>query len=236
MDKAINYNNINNQINLLLLVVTITIGFYCWILSYGFTDHSPLTIIKAISFTSILLFLPDFIFFLLNKISSPNKYQWFRSIPFITLLVIIMLLLLSVLQSVWSLKLYSYLLYFGLFLILAFIIRYLVYYFKFIDIIYSVFAILFAFFLGSIVWGAGYTSPLIVEQLGTIQLKEIDTLYHAAVTGMIKTYNIPSTGLNGIPFLPYHWGSHWIIAQFSYLVNVSALQFYNICFPIIFCI
>jgi len=113
-------------------------------------------------------------------------------------------------------------------------IRYFVYYFRIIDIIYSVFAILFTFFLGSIIWGSGYASPLFVEQLCTIELKEIDTLFHSAVAGIIKTYNIPSTGLDGIPFLPYHWGSHWIFAQFSSLINVSALQFYNLCYPIIF--
>ena len=54
------------------------------------------------------------------------------------------------------------------------------------------------------------------EDLGFHQ----DTLYHAAVATMLKTYNISSTGLNGLETIDYHILVHRITAAVSILTEI----------------
>ena len=78
-----------------------------------------------------------------------------------------------------------------------------------------------------------YFSPLFLESLclGEVHL---DTLFHSSITSMIQTYGIPSTGLNGLPFLRYHTGSHWLFSQLSILLGIDVVNFYQLCYPVIF--
>lgn len=61
-----------------------------------------------------------------------------------------------------------------------------------------------------------------------------DTLFHAAVAAMIKTHGIPSIGIDGVSYLKYHYGSHWIMAQFSSIFNISTIKAYNLLYPVVF--
>lgn len=61
-----------------------------------------------------------------------------------------------------------------------------------------------------------------------------DQLYHAAIAAMIKTHGIPSAGIDGVLYLKYHYGSHWIMAQFSSLFNISTIKAYNLLYPVVF--
>lgn len=81
-------------------------------------------------------------------------------------------------------------------------------------------------------WGDGYANPLFVPALAE-GIGHRDALFHSAVCSMIQTYGVPSTGLDGTPLLYYHWGSHWVFAQFSQLLGIGPLDFYNIAFPIL---
>jgi hypothetical protein len=83
------------------------------------------------------------------------------------------------------------------------------------------------------IWSSAYVSPLYVENI-VLDTAHVDTLYHAAIAGMIKTYGIPSTGLDGIPFRAYHCGSHWLFAQLSKLLNLRVIDFYQLGYPVIF--
>lgn len=78
----------------------------------------------------------------------------------------------------------------------------------------------------------GYQNPLFEEKMAVAPV-HIDTLYHASISSMIQTYNVPSTGLDGIPYLPYHTGSHWFVAQLSNLLNTYPLRLYQLGFPVI---
>jgi hypothetical protein len=93
--------------------------------------------------------------------------------------------------------------------------------------------VLFAVWLMAVIWGSGFQNPLFIENIiagSTYQ----DSLFHASIIQMIRTYGTPSTGLNGIPYLPYHWGSHWVFAQFSNLLKINPLVFIQLAYPIIF--
>ncbi len=94
-------------------------------------------------------------------------------------------------------------------------------------------AVFLGVYCAAAIWGSGYQNPLFVERLaqGTAN---IDTLFHAVVSNMIRTHGIPSTGLDGTPFLPYHFGSHWLFAQICNLLDVPVIDFYNVGYPVVF--
>lgn len=81
-------------------------------------------------------------------------------------------------------------------------------------------------------WGSEYQSPFFVERIAAGK-GHLDTLYHAAFAHMIQTYGVASTGLDGIPFVPYHFGSHWLFAHWSSLLGVGPLHFYQLGFAVL---
>ncbi len=84
------------------------------------------------------------------------------------------------------------------------------------------------------VWGGHYLHPMLLELMPFESKGHIDTWFHVAITQMIKTYHIPSTGLNGVPFVPYHFGSHLIFASLSKGLDIHAFTFYQLGFPVVF--
>ena len=91
----------------------------------------------------------------------------------------------------------------------------------------------FGAWVGMVALGSGYQDPLFRETL-LVGEPPVDTLFHVSVANMLRTYGIPGTGLDGIPYLHYHFGSHWLFGQIANLLNMDVLQFYNLGFPIIF--
>lgn len=95
---------------------------------------------------------------------------------------------------------------------------------------------LLALYAAAVIWGNGYQNPLFIHTLGGVGMggSAIDTVFHAAYCNMIRTYGVPSTGLDGVPFIAYHFGSHWLFAQLCNLLNLSAVDFYNLGYPVVF--
>jgi len=78
-----------------------------------------------------------------------------------------------------------------------------------------------------------YHSPLFLESLAG-GIGHSDTLHHAAYCNMIRTYGVPSTGLDGLPQYRYHFGSHWLFAQYSTLLDIGVIDFYQLGYAVIF--
>jgi hypothetical protein len=79
-----------------------------------------------------------------------------------------------------------------------------------------------------------WRSPLSEEILAMGKLPfSKDQLFHASVANSIATYGIPSTALDGTPYLSYHFASHWIFARLSNLINLTILQFYQLGYTVI---
>lgn len=55
-----------------------------------------------------------------------------------------------------------------------------------------------------------------------------------SISQMFKTHHLPSTGLDGIPFMAYHWGSHYVLAIWSAWLPCTVEQAYNFIYPICF--
>ena len=88
---------------------------------------------------------------------------------------------------------------------------------------------LYAVWLAGVEWANGYLNPLFVENLilrgGD---KHVDTLFLTSLGNMLNTYGVPSTGWDGVPFTAYHFGSSWVFAQWSNLVDLSVVEFYQV--------
>jgi hypothetical protein len=95
------------------------------------------------------------------------------------------------------------------------------------------FALLMGLYAAGSVWGEGFENPLFVENMCN-GYAHIDTLYHATLANMLRTYGVSSTGLDGLPFVAYHFGSHWIFARISNLLDLPVIDFYNLAYPVIF--
>jgi len=55
-----------------------------------------------------------------------------------------------------------------------------------------------------------------------------DSLFHASLASMIKTYGVASTGLNGLVEVPYHILSHVIMGSISSLTGIAVYDSYGI--------
>lgn len=53
-----------------------------------------------------------------------------------------------------------------------------------------------------------------------------DTAFNSAIAEMIKNYGVPSTGLNGTPYLHYHWGGNALLAGISKILNLPTVVAY----------
>jgi hypothetical protein len=94
-------------------------------------------------------------------------------------------------------------------------------------------AVLFSMWIAGLAWASSNLSPLFLEKISLGLIERPDTLFVTTISNIIKTYDIPSAGLDGLSYLPYHWGSMWIFAQLSRLLDISVLDFYNLAYPVI---
>ncbi|PIY79369.1 MAG: hypothetical protein COY81_03070 [Candidatus Pacebacteria bacterium CG_4_10_14_0_8_um_filter_43_12] len=95
------------------------------------------------------------------------------------------------------------------------------------------FSTLFGLWIGASVWSQGNLTPFIWEKI-LDQTVHSETLFHTSITNMLRYYQVPSTGLDGLPKLQYHYGSHLLFAAVSKLLNTSSLNFYQLGYPVIF--
>ena len=87
---------------------------------------------------------------------------------------------------------------------------------------------LFGVWAAGVVWGRLYKSPIFLEMLIADGKVHHDGLSLAALAGMLRTYGVASMGVDGLPYLPYHWGSAWLFAQWVNLTETTVLSFYQL--------
>ncbi|MEO8576703.1 MAG: hypothetical protein ABI556_08390 [Gemmatimonadales bacterium] len=93
-------------------------------------------------------------------------------------------------------------------------------------------ASLFSTWTAGVVWGRIYKSPLFLEMMILDGKVHHDGVSLAAVANMLRTYHVPSPGLDGIPYMAYHWGTPWMFAQWSNLAGFNLTEFYQLVFPV----
>jgi hypothetical protein len=67
--------------------------------------------------------------------------------------------------------------------------------------------------------------PLFDEEF-SLGRNDNDIYFHATLAAMIQVHGVPSTGLHGIPYIPYHYGGQVIAAGLCNLTGVHPMDFY----------
>ena len=186
-------------------------------------------VVKVLCFSLALINLP-FCLYLFNKRSDIDFYSFNIS-------SVIVILSIFILMGFFN---FSFLIFpliiigagsFGLTLFLSFGSK------NYMALLRVILLIFFCSWLSWVVWGGKYLTPFFLEKIITRSYNSpggVDTFFHMSMAQMIKTYNFPSTGLDELPYIPYHYGSHFIFAQISKLLNISVIDIYHFGFPVIF--
>lgn len=94
--------------------------------------------------------------------------------------------------------------------------------------LFILFSAAFAVWVSGVAWSTRYKSPVFWETLEYRANVHHDPLYNASIATHMPTYGIPSTGLDGLPYIPYHYGSGWVIAMWAKLVGMDVLSMYTL--------
>ena len=86
----------------------------------------------------------------------------------------------------------------------------------------------FAVWACGVAWSTRHKNPVFWETLEYRADVHHDPLYYVSMANNMRSYGVPSTGLDGVPYTPYHYGSAWLNSQWAYLTGADVLSFYNL--------
>ncbi len=98
----------------------------------------------------------------------------------------------------------------------------------------AAFVLLAILWTAGVSWGANLLDPLSIENVALHGGSAwFDSYYHAGIANMLGTYGVASSGLDGFPFVQYHFGSHVVFRAWASLAGLPMLRFYSHAFPLI---
>lgn len=217
-------------ISVFSFIVSVSIALFYWVLRSGLEDNSFFIVIKVMGISSFILLIP---------IAFRRYSDWFSDginktflndsiLPIWATLIIAFSGYLSAKLFINVSLIFTAVGYLFLAIALKEFVRGTGLWNKFLLLAIACF---FGLWLGSVCW-MWYLKPYMLEGWAS-GTDKIDTLFHVAIAQMIKTYGIPTTGLDGVPFMNYHWGSHWLFAQFSNFFKLPVVVVYQLCYPAI---
>jgi hypothetical protein len=229
------------EISIFSSIIAITLSYFFYQARLGLENSMTRDVVKSLGISLLLINFPFFISFFQRVRSSEERLPWYRSYAFTTLLLLSTVTLVGFMIQDQSTHYFDTALSiagYSLFLLSA--LGYISFTILSSHITKNAFFLslffVFSLWVTGIIWGTGYffparsqywvfLNPLFVERI-YVGGAHLDTLFHASISQMIETYGIPSTGLDGLPYLHYHFGSHWIFAQFSKLIHMDPINFY----------
>jgi hypothetical protein len=101
-------------------------------------------------------------------------------------------------------------------------------------------AAVFATWACGVAWSTRYKNPVFWETVEFRADVHHDPLYYVSMANSMRSYGVPSTALDGVPYTPYHYGSAWLNSQWAYLADKDVLEFYSlgpsvVAIPLFFC-
>ena len=205
-------------------VISIMGGIIYSLLRVGFpTDHS--SVFKAVGLCLILLISPLFVE---EKLSEESKEKWYYNSSFQLLILLSACCLIGFFFKEYTFDYAIFLAgigyaFFGWLIVEIFkttpIIKMALFFLS--SIIFSLYVVYMAFSI--------HIEPLFFEDLFSGAFHwNVDTLYHVANAQIYNTYGILSTGLDGVNYIPYHYGSHVLYAELSNFLKIKILDSYII--------
>jgi hypothetical protein len=227
-------NNIPTEI--FATIVSIIAGLIIYLARLGFEQNVGLIII-SILVSVYIIYLPVIVSKLLK---SEKNNIWYTSKSFIHLLGLVTIFISGILNEILDIKLYYLFSILGIiFLISTYkisaltnkkIIKKNSHYFYMLVIF-----VLFSGWAITAYYSNFYSDPLIYEKIINGSWAHRDTMFHAAISGIIKTYGLVSTGLDGVNIpIYYHTYSHYLYGTLASLLQTNTLNFYTYVHPIIF--
>ena len=216
---------ISNSLNTLSLVTTLLILVLCYWARTGMPVYvSPFSYVSLFALASTIFCLPDFICHYF-----PSKNSWFRTTEFYTIFLILILSTAGLFFSNYSFWISFMIVPVGIALAswqLSQFIREKSFLLLSAGLIFMVFIILLFYSLD-------YHNFLFPEKI--ISGKgHIDVLFFSSMGSMFSTLGWASTGIDGAPYIPYHWGAYAVMGGLKTWTGINMLMFINVAYPAIF--
>ena len=210
-------------------VIAVALAKIYWISRVGF-DNPIMPVVSALGLSLFLVAAPLWI---ARYAGRGGRAVWWRSQSFIALGCIAITMLAGMLAGASELSVAAVFAVAGFVLAGWTFVRWL----KRGSILRSLAFVLcvgvFAVWCAGVIWGSRYKMPLFWETMSFNANIHHDTFYYASIANMLDTYGVPSTGIDGIPIIRYHYGSPWLFDQWSHLLDVDVLSFYSLGYPVI---
>lgn len=201
-----------------------------WVSRIGF-DNPPLPVLEALGLSLFLLAGPHWI---ARVAGRSGEIVWWRSEPVVAMGCIALTIGGGVIAGRTGLSAAPIFVIAGFALSLLTFIRWAAgRSMARISLAFAVGTVVFAVWCAGVVWGSRYKMPLFWETLSLHGNIHHDTFYYASIANMLATYGVPSTGLDGIPLIRYHFGSQWLFAKWGDLLGTDVLSFYSLGYPVI---
>ncbi|HUQ20259.1 MAG TPA: hypothetical protein VM099_11655 [Gemmatimonadaceae bacterium] len=207
-------------------LVAIGIGAVYWLMRLGFTNPvSP--VIKPVALGLFIFSFPATV----NLISF-QKRQWWSFPPFLWLSALVISAALGRIQPIIGLNAFPLLALIGAASFAIVFVRWIPRASIWRTLALIVGSLAFSVWASGVVWGRIYKNPLFFENFVLDGKAHHDSLVLAAIGNMLRTYHAASTGIDGLNYVPYHWGTPWLFAQWSNLIGSEVLDFYQLGFPV----
>lgn len=180
--------------------------------------------LSIFSLAATIFILPDFVVYYF-----PGKNRWFETGEFYTIVLIIFLGITGLVMGPYAEFVNYILLPAGIGLAFWEFFRFLKLNNKMLNLLSG------ATFMGFMVllfYSQWFHTPVYPEVI--ILGQGFDQLFHSSISNMFSTVGYATTGLDGVPYFNYHWGSHILFAGFKNFTGVNTIMFYNIVYPAIF--
>ncbi len=175
-------------------------------------------VIKTLGFSFLLIILP-----ILIKEYSPARHstKWFSSYSFLLFSLILLTCLLGYAARLLCYPLFYPLSLLGYVIFLWFIIRFYKEFLSIKNLGLTILTIFFSIFINSVLLSY-HVRPLFIEDVYSASyLWKVDTLYHIANAEIFNNYGVLGTGLDGLKYIPYHYGFHILYTGYANLLNIS---------------
>ncbi len=220
------------KLSLLTCLISVFLGLFYQVFQFGLDGESNNGVVKAIATAWLIILLPEVPrlftkqFFLLKGNSFLSSYC-------LTSMCILFLPILGLYLCGYKPYVPTIIIVTAIFLLSITVIRNRHRILRMSSIFHFFMVLIFSILIGVSFWGGEYAHPLFFEKI-VLGEAHLDTLFHSSISNMIGTYLTPSTGLDGIPYIPYHWASHGLFAGITALNSIDGITFYNLFFPVIF--
>jgi hypothetical protein len=220
-------------------IASLGIASVYWLMRVGF-ENPVMPVAKSAALALFIYSFPQLFDWMLRvRRERPDEAsahhvatRWWSSFPFLWLVAIALTAALGRATEFVSLDFFPALALVGALSFLAVFVRWIRSAPLWRSLLLAAGAAVFSVWTSGVVWGRIYKNPLFYENFVLNGRVHHDSLGLATIANMLRTYHVATTGVDGLNYVPYHWGTQWLFAQWSNLLGAHVLDFYQLGFPV----